>query len=215
MRAIYPWTKWLSTTIGFDNGWDVVSDNNAGKTLETSFTITPNDKMSLTTNYMVGSEQTTSTTQPATAGLGSNSHMRHLIDIVASYQPIAPLQLKANFDFGYEQKGVRIGKNATWTGLAGYARYALTDRWALASRAEWFHDGGGTRTGILGGLNGITGSGVSLWELTLTNEYKLNSHLIGRLEYRHDQANERIFRRNDVGQRPYQDTIAAEVIMPF
>ena len=128
VRATYPWTKWLSTTVGFDNGWDVVSDNNEGKTLETSFTLTPNDKMSLTTNYMVGPEQTTSATQPATQGLGSNKHMRHLIDIVASYQPIDPLQLKVNLDYGVEQQGVQgvvgthnnaSGDNAGWIGIAG------------------------------------------------------------------------------------------------
>ena len=218
VRATYPWTKWLSTTVGFNNGWDIVNDNNFGKTLETEVTITPNDKMSLTTNYMVGPEQTTSATQPATAGLGSNSHMRHLIDVVASYQPIDPLQLKANFDYGFEQKGVGIGENASWIGLAGYARYALTDRWALASRVEWFHDADGVRTAFRpsgAGLNGISGFDLNLWEMTFTNEFKINKHLTSRLEYRHDQANEKIFRNEDKGNRPYQDTVALEFIAPF
>ena len=222
VRATYPVTSWLSTTIGINNGWDVVDDNNEGKTLETSVTLTPSPTTSITANYMVGPEQTTSATQPATAGLGSNSHMRHLIDIVASYQPIDPLQLKLNLDYGMEKDGVLLGfDNASWVGLAGYARYALTDRWALVGRAEWFHDADGVRTAFnpaavaANAINGITGKDLKLWELTLTSEYKLNKYLISRLEYRHDQANEHVFRRQDVGQRPYQDTVAMEFIAPF
>ena len=213
VRVTYPWAKWLSTTVGIVNGWDVVKDNNLGKTLETEVTLTPNDKMSLTTNYMVGPEQGTT---------GSNSHMRHLIDMVASYQPIDPLQLKANFDYGFEEKGVGIGKSASWVGLAGYARYALTPWWALATRVEWFHDADGVRTAFrpvgtfgVGTINGIAGLDLNLWEMTLTNEFKLNKHLIGRLEYRHDQANEKVFRNESVGQRPYQDTVGVEFIAPF
>ncbi len=225
VRATYPVTSWLSTTVGVNNGWDVVDDNNKGKTLETSFTITPNAKTSITTNYMVGPEQTTDIAQPATAspsGFGSNSHMRHLIDIVASYQPIDPLQLKLNLDYGVEKQGVINGfDNSSWTGIAGYARYALTDKWSIASRTEWFHDADGARTAFnpavaaANAINGITGTDLKLWETTLTSEYKLNPHLIGRLEYRHDQASEHVFRRQDVGQRPYQDSVALEFIAPF
>ncbi len=209
VRATYPWTKWLSTTVGVNNGWDVVKDNNLGKTLETEVVLTPNDKMSLTTNYMVGPEQ------PSTGG-GSNSHERHLLDMVASYQPIEPLQLKANFDYGLEQKGVGIGKNASWIGLAGYVRYALTKWWALASRTEWFNDADGVRTAFrTTGINGVTGRDLALWEETLTSEFQLNKHLIGRLEYRHDQANHKVFRSESTGQRRYQDTIGVEFIAPF
>ncbi len=219
VRATYAWTKWLSTTLGVDNGWDVVKDNNQGKTIETEVVLTPNDKMSLTTNYMVGPEQPSAS---GVASRGSNSHNRQLIDMVASYQPIEPLQLKANFDYGFEQKGVGIGKNASWVGLAGYARYALTNWWALATRAEWFHDADGVRTAFrpvgtfgTGSINGISGLDLKLWEMTFTNEFKINPHLIGRLEYRHDQASEKVFRRGDVGLRPYQDTIGVEFIAPF
>jgi len=211
IRATYPLTSWLSTTLGIDNGWDVVDDNNQAKTIETSFTATPTKNTSFTTNYMVGAEQT-----------GNNGHQRHLIDFVASYQPIDPLQLKLNVDYGFEQQGVILGHdNASWTGIAGYARYALTDRWALTARTEWFHDADGARTAFnpavvaANAINGIAGTDLKLWETTLTSEYKLNSHLIGRLEYRHDQANEHVFRRQDVGQRPYQDTVAVEFIAPF
>ena len=218
VRVTYPWTKWLSTTIGVVNGWDVVKDNNQVKTLESSVTFTPNDKVSLTTNYYVGGEQA----NVGGGGLGSNSHIRNLIDVVASYQPIDPLQFKLNMDYGIENKGVGRGKSASWIGLAGYARYALTPWWAVATRAEWFHDADGVRTVFrpvgtfgVGNINGISGLDLNLWEMTLTNEFKLNKHLISRLEYRHDQANERIFSRGNSRNVPYQDTLGVEFIAPF
>ena len=65
------------------------------------------------------------------------------------------------------------------------------------------------------GINGITGTGVKLYEYTLTTEYQIHKNLIGRLEYRHDQANERVFRSGDLAQRSHQDTIAMEFIAPF
>ena len=224
LRMSYPFSDRFTAIAGLNNGWDVVDDNNSGKSFELSFSAVPCDKTSLATTYFFGPEQTTNSAQPASGTFGSNTHTRHLIDVVAGYQPIDALQLKMNFDYGFEEKGVGIGKPATWSGIAGYARYAINDWWAIAGRTEWFHDADGVRTAFrptgsgtfgVGSLNGISGLDLKLWEWTITNEFKLNKHLTGRLEYRHDQASEHVFRRNDLGQRPYQDTVSAEVIMPF
>ena len=209
LRATYPWADWLSTTVGVSNGWDVVDDNNQGKTVEVSATVVPFEHASLTTTYMIGAEQN-----------ADNGNPRNLLDIVASYQPMDPLQLKLNFDYGWEHDGTRLPnagqeKNASWTGLAGYARYQLCEKAALALRAEWLHDADGIRTAFTSGLNGVTGTDLQILEYTVTGEYKLTDHLLTRLEYRHDQASEHIFRNDDVGQRAYQDTLSMEVIAPF
>ena len=47
-------------------------------------------------------------------------------------------------------------------------------------------DSDGARTGF--------GSKLSLWSTTLTLQLKIWRGLVGRLEYRHDQADERVFR---------------------
>lgn len=62
-----------------------------------------------------------------------------------------------------------------------------------------------------------TGSGIAdvrLMSYTLTGEYKLHEHLIGRLEYRLDQADQELF-RHDQGFEDYQNTVALEFIAPF
>ena len=204
IRVNYPWSDTFSTVVGVNNGWDIVDDNNQAKTVEMGFSATPIEHVSLGTTFMTGAEQT-----------NNNGKQRQLLDIVAGYQPIEPLQLKLNYDYGWEDDAVSYGNNAVWQGLAAYARYALTDRWAVAVRNEFFNDCDGVRTGINDGINTVFATGVKLYEWTFTNEYKLNDHLIGRVEYRHDQANEKVLRNRDLGQRSYQDTIGFEVIAPL
>ena len=204
IRAAYPWADWLSTTVGVSNGWDLVDDTNKGKTIELSATITPCKASSVTVNYMLGAEQA-----------GNNNNQRSLLDLVASYQFTDALQAKVNFDYGLEDDAVAFAKNASWTGVAGYLRYQVNDKFALAGRAEWLNDADGVRTALSSGINGITGTDVKLYDYTLTGEYKLNEHLIARLEYRHDQASEHVFRAHDLRQLSYQDTVGVEFIAPF
>ena len=204
IRATYPWSDRFSTVVGVNNGWDLVDDNNQGKTVELGFSAVPMDKTSLAVTYMFGAEQA-----------NNNGKQRHLLDLVAGWQPIEPLQLKLNYDYGWEDDAVAFKNNAVWHGRAGYARYALSDKWAVTVRGEYFNDADAIRTAFNAGINGRAGNHLRLTEWTLTSEYKLNAHLIGRVEYRHDWASERVFRAHDVAQRSYQDTVAVEFIAPF
>ena len=206
-RAMYPWTEQLSTTVGVSNGWDLVDDTNKAKTVEFNVMATPVDGVMLSSTYMFGAEQAF-----------NNDNQRHLIDIVLGVQPIEGLELKLNYDYGFEDDGASAqtpGDNAVWHGLAGYAKYALSERASVAVRGEFMNDVDGIRTAFTGGINGVTDDDIKLYGLTLTGEYKINDHLISRLEYRHDKANARIFRSDNLGLRSYQDTIALEFIAPF
>ena len=199
VRMTYPWTEWLSTTMGVSNGWDVVDDNNKAKTLEFNAAILPTKSTSLGITYMLGAEQTRD----------SKDH-RHLVDVVAGWNPTDKLALKLNYDFGWEDDGLSDvpAENAQWQGIALYGRYQWLPWWATAIRWEWFNDNAGVRTANTG-LRGL-----HLYEWTLTNEFKVYKDLIGRLEYRHDAANDRVFTRNKSAQS-YQDTVAMELIYPF
>ncbi len=208
IRVSYPWTEWLLTCFGINNGWDVVDDNNKAKTVELSATVTPLQNLSLGGTYMFGAEQ------------GNDSHdQRHLLDLVAQYQPIDKLTLRLNVDFAGEEDAVSEtgGGSASWNGIAAYAKYDVTDRWSLAGRFEVFNDQDGVRTAVNAAATSPTGSAIAdlqLMEWTLTNEFKLNKHLIGRLEYRLDKADSKVF-RHDQGFSNYQNTVAVEFIAPF
>jgi predicted porin len=156
----------------------------------------------------------------------SNNDFRNLIDVVVSYQATDKFALKANYDYGWEKNGAMYlpssgdtatatglnDKDASWQGLAVYAKYDIYDWWSLAARAEYFYDAQGVRTGVLVNNNGIDHLG--LFEYTLTSEFKLFKNLIARLEYRYDKASNQVFFKDKTTSNN-QSTIAAEMIYKF
>ena len=208
VRASYAWGDWLTTTVGVNNGWDVVDDTNKGKTLELSASITPMKSLSFSGTYMAGPEQ-----------VGDRHNERHSITFVTQYQPLDRLTLKASVDYALEQDALSEagGGNASWSGLAAYVKYVLTDWWSVAIRFEVFNDQDGVRTGVNAGTTSPTGSALAdlqLFEWTLTNEFRLNKHLLTRVEYRYDKASDHVLRYGQ-GFSDYQNTIAVEVVAPF
>lgn len=211
IRAYYkPVETWpVEAYIGIVNGWDNVNDNNRAKSLEAMFCYTPFDNLSLTVAGMFGPERA-----------GSNEDFRNLIDTVITFKPFDKLTLKANYDYGWEKNGASAtaglsgdGKDASWDGIAGYAKYDILDWWSIAGRGEFFHDRNGVRTGQLTSAT-MPMTDVEIWEFTLTNEFKLYNNLITRLEYRYDKANGQVYTKDKITAN-YQGTVAAEVIYKF
>jgi Putative beta-barrel porin-2, OmpL-like. bbp2 len=90
-------------------------------------------------------------------------------------------------------------------GYAGYVAYDWTEKLRTAFRGEYFRDADGVRTLAVG-----PGSPVSLWEMTATLQYKIWKGPVGRVEFRHDQADQKVFKIRTPGLVPTsksQDTI--------
>lgn len=113
--------------------------------------------------------------------------------------------------------------NARWDGAAGYVIYDFTDQWGLRMRGEIFEDAGGDQAclgtpGSGGNANVcFDGMGVgpqTMWETTLTVQYKPIPSLITRLEWRYDKSN-----RNALVDGTHavnnQQTLAVDVIFLF
>jgi hypothetical protein len=133
-------------------------------------------------NWIVGPEQ-----------IDNNNHQRYVLDWVLSYAGFKNWTLGLNVDYGHEQHeafvaslGTRKDTDATWWGWAGYVAYDWTDKLRTAVRQEFFRDADGARTG--------SGVGTDLWSTTATLQYKIWRGLVGRLEYRHDASDEKVFR---------------------
>lgn len=200
--------------IGIVNGWDNVVDNNKAKTVEGQISYTPTDKLSLSVGSMFGPER-----------FNSDKDFRDLVDIVATYKATDKLTLKANYDYGWEKNGAAYLPNsgtgavatgltdtdASWDGIAGYAKYEILKWWSIAGRCEYFRDRDGVRTGVLVN-NNIPD--LTLWEVTLTNEFKIFDNLIARFEYRYDKASGQVFTQDKVSANN-QSTLAAEMIYKF
>ncbi len=210
--ASYPLGEWGSTSFGLVNGWDRVDENNSFKTMLGNLTLTPLKSVMLSTTLITGAERAS-----------DNGNDRTVLDLVATWQPLEKLTLMTNYDYGHEGSvattvgtggGAKGPDSGNWQGLALYAKYDLTPKWSLAGRWEWFDDRGGLRTG-LGGPDGGKLADLDLTELTFTSQWTLREHVLARLEYRHDNASDRVFPHTGSGFRDYQDTIAAELIYRF
>ncbi len=225
IRASYTFNDYVSATAGLNNGWDdPASTSNGGPNYEGELTLNNKDKsLSLVVNGIWGPNVQPSnfaSIPPAGLGLHSNSNLG-AIDPIGTWKPsfVPNLTLQAEYLYASQSGPVVNGHAATWQGAAGYVVYDWTPAVELATRAEFFDDMDGARTG--------TGEAQTLWEITQTLSYKIPevTGLIARLEYRHDNSSQNLFTNNNgqftdgvfTGQHLWhgQDTLAANFIYAF
>jgi hypothetical protein len=209
----YPFAKWLSATLGFTNGWDNSDNPNGYLKAIGQVAFTPSDKFSITTAFHVGPEQ-------LRAQMIGHVNQRWILDTTVLYAGIDKLTLAVNFDFAGEQNdpvlvalGTRKHNASSWSGIAGYAAYDWTRAIRTVLRLEYFADPQGVRNGIT-----APGHNVDYYSITSTFEYKIWRGLVGRLEYRHDQASRRSFSLQNFSTTPTsraQDTITLAAYYAF
>jgi hypothetical protein len=209
----YQFTPWFGATVGLTQGWDNSDNNNGYVRPIGSFAFTPIDKLSATVNFLVGPEQNRNQMR------GNDINNRWIVDTTVLYTGIDKLTLAVNFDFAGEQNdpalvATRQDANSRWGGIAGYAAYDWLQALRTAIRLEYFSDPQGVRSSE----TIQPGNKVDLWELTLTVEYKIWRGLVGRAEYRHDEASRKAFSLQDHGLTPTshaQDTISFDLYYSF
>jgi hypothetical protein len=212
--ATYPFLKWLTVTLGFTNGWDSADNNNGYLRAIGQVEFTPSDKFSITTSFHVGPEQNRNQ-------MHNGVNDRWIVDTSILYTGIDKLTLVTNFDFAGERNdpalvalGTRTNNNSRWGGIAAYAAYAWTKALRTVLRAEYFSDPQAVRSSE----TVAPGHNVDLVSLTATIEYKIWRGLVGRLEYRHDEANRKAFSLQNHGLTPTshaQDTFTTAVSYAF
>ena len=208
--ASYAFTDWLAVTAGPVVGWDVADDNNDKLSWTGQVATMPLKDLAVNLNWITGPEQV------------DQGERRTVLDLTATYTGVKSLTLGLNVDYGREEDeasllaaGTRRNADATWWGWALYAAYDWTEKLRTAVRAESFQDPEGVRT-----LATVAGAGgkVSLWSATATVQYRIWRGLVGRLEYRHDDADEKVFKVRAPGLVPTstsQDTVTLALHYAF
>jgi len=210
--ASYQFFDWFGVTAGVVNGWDNADDNNGARSWMGQFAFVPLKDLTASLNWIVGPEQNR-----------NNRDYRWVVDLVFNYTGIKNLTLGLNVDVGGEENeaslaasGTRQDTDASWSGWAMYGAYDWTEKFRTALRLEYFQDSEGVRT-----LAIAPGSKVSLYGVTATAQYKIWKGLVGRLEYRHDNADERVFKiryddtRTLVPRSKSLDTISVSLYYEF
>ena len=171
-------------------GWNNIYDNNSGKTIGLNGAYAWK-KVTWSHNYYVGPEKTK-----------TNTGLRQLYDTTVLVNASDNFSYYINFDYGRDKN---IGSGAaTWTGIAGAARYALNKKFAVAGRLEWFDDVDGFSTG----------TAQKVKEFTVTGECKVTDWLLSRLEFRHDWSNQYFFQQGS-GFAKSQPTILLGMVAFF
>jgi hypothetical protein len=197
LSAKYAFNSKVALTGFLVNGWNNSSETNlangnSGKTTGFSLALTPTSKFGIIENYLVGPEV-----------FRDNSNYRHLSDTVVTFNPTSKLSLMANFDYGHDRPG---GTPVWWSGIAGYIKYAPNDKWAFATRGEWFNDHDGFETGTAQHLS----------EFTFTLQRMLAGKLMSRLEFRRDMSDQNTFPYRDFEDGiDHQNTVTLGLVYAF
>ena len=183
IKAGYTFSDKLTAMVMLVNGWDVVKDNNRGKSLGAQLTFTPSKTVTVVANYMVWPERS-----------DGDGDTRNVVDVNARWKLTDRTVLAVDVVYGSEANAVTRGQTAMWNGIVGYARFGLSDSFALILRGELFNDRDGARTGVAQKLKGIT----------LTPELKVSSHSLIRADLRIDWSNHDVFEKKEglTGRQP-------------
>jgi hypothetical protein len=210
----------VNLTLGIMNGWNVVVDNNTGKTLEAQIGINPTDWITAAGTIYYGDDPNGVPTV--------NYSKRFVFDWVTTVTR-GDWKFGVNYDYGSQQHGNTTAPHdsAEWDGVAGYVRWQVT-RWNAPSiRIETLRDEDGFISAGQGANpavsifsianNGAPVPHVSIREFTLADEITINSNLTFRLEIRRDWATQAIFQegRNTTKGKKSDDTLGAEAIFRF
>ncbi len=193
VKASYTFSDQLAAVVMLANGWDVAKDNNSSKSLGAQLTFTPSKTVKVVANYMVGPERSDTEGDP-----------RNVVDVNAQWNVADRTVLAVDVVYGSEANAVTRGQTATWNGIVGYARFGLSDSFALNLRGELFNDPDGARTGV----------DQKLKEVTLTPELKVSSHFLIRADLRIDWSNQDVFEKKE-GLTDSQPTALLNVIYLF
>jgi hypothetical protein len=170
---------------GVVNGWDLMVDNNKDKSAIGQISIKPNDALAIFINYVGGNE----TGALASAGgnaVGAVGGMRHIGDLVVTYQVNKMIKVGLNVVYG-EEKACNDGGPTcaakTWGGAAGYISVTPINMLTLSYRADYYDDRKGAR-----------GFGTQVLGHTLTGTISMyDGHFLIRPEVKYDKTQDDYF----------------------
>lgn len=196
VTAKYWFSPECTVMVGVIHGWEMSNgDNNNSHTYLAQVGHT-SEKYDVYLNLITGPEQDE-----------NEQDWRSVIDLVFVYRAADNLTLMLNADYGWEDGAGDDGDDAHWCGVAGYAKYKVSDMFSVVGRLEYFNDQDGAR-----------GIGATAYEATLglnitplPND-ELGSNLVIRPEIRYDWSNDEIFDGADDDQ---QVTFGVDAIFMF
>ena len=218
-RLNYKLNDTVALNYWITNGTQQTEPFNGFKDQLFGLNIQPHKNVAWTVNYYLGQEHPdvqflpnyTGTNLPTAQGIpfepipNPPSGKLHIFDSYLTWQASPKLTLAVEGDYVIERLLTTSAPSHT-IGGAGYARYQLTPKLAIAARTEYLSDRGGL----------FTGTTQAIKENTLTLEQKLADGLIMRGEWRRDASNHPYFLTDTLGTlKKEQNTATLGIIWWF
>ena len=159
------------------NGWQVIQDNNKGKSIATQIEFRPTHKLLLNWNTYLGDERST---------LHPNFRTRIFNDFYVIYNPKGKFSLTSCVYYGFQQQAV--GPTLTWWQANVIGRFSFSEKISLSGRVEYFHDEGAVHLAPITGVTGFRSfsSGLCL-------NVQLHKFALFRVEGRNFIAPEKVY----------------------
>ena len=168
------------------NGWQRIQrvEGNALPSFGTQITFKPSDKITLNSSSFIGTDKPDSARQ-----------MRYFHNFYGIFQVSKAVGITVGLDYGMEEKNPESSSTNSWISPIIIARFALSEKLALAVRGEYYQDENGVIIAT-GTPNGFKTTGVSA-----NFDYQLNANALWRVEVRHLTGKDAIFEDgNDVSK---------------
>jgi len=213
IRGTYTFSEGVTFSIGGINSFTgAQEDPNRSKSVEALLGLTPVDWLGVSIFGFWGPE----------GDLGARNADRVLVGGIIDIQATDQTEFVVEAYYA-NQANATPGVNARWNGVAGYVIHDFTDQWGVRIRGELFEDADGflgcggsvVRAGRANTCFGdVVPASQTLWEGTLTLQYKPVPSLLTRVEFRYDKSNRNTFQFGNRSAN-HQETLAAEVAYLF
>jgi hypothetical protein len=202
VRANYKLNSILGVNYWIVNGTQQTEPTNGYKDEMFGLVVQPHKTLNWTINYYLGQEHPNVIFNPPNPPPGlptlqgtpiepipnAPQGKLHIFDSYATWTPLNNLTFGLEGDYEIERLETNSAPSHA-DGGAGYARYQLTPRIALATRAEYLSDRGGLFSGVTQALK----------ENTFTLQYKLADGFMTMWEWRRDYTNRPYFLTDTLG----------------
>ena len=152
LRAVWQATPKLASTLVIVNGWQNISETNSAKSVGIRLDFTPNSRVTLSYDNLVGNEQPDS----------MPPRLRIFNEVIAKIRATDAFGVAATYDYGVQRRAAGHAGDDTWHGVAVIARQQLSSTVALNGRLEYFGDPGQVLITVLPNATSFRSGGASV-----------------------------------------------------
>ncbi|MND55228.1 hypothetical protein D3C80_463050 [compost metagenome] len=176
-----PNEKWFLSAL-YLNGWQRIKrvDGNNTPAFGAQITFKPSSKVTLNYSNFIGNDKPDSVKQ-----------MRYFNNFYGIFQVTDKLGLITGFDYGLEQKTKGSSDYNTWFSPVLIAKYAVSDKFTIAARGEYYQD----ENGVV--ISTGTPNGFKTFGYSLGVDYAPLKNILFRIEGKNFSSKDDVFSRNN------------------